>query len=547
MNVQIKDIRLRIKQNLSLVMLCNLIFLFYIIFYVKPSCNLLLSVIINLIVFIVPGLGWFGVFQHKLKDSVYNFLIILLFSTAILFSGILFFFFTHVEINSFYFLIYLIVITNVGILMTKCNILSYLNFNKNWKRYSGILLISILMYFLLFYSAAEIVPPLEDHDMEIQGTMYGLIHYLRPYMVTNRDTIFFLAHPLLLHFYSSYAVLFSGSLDNLTYYYIAAKQNIGVKRIPKRVWKDEFARFNKNFKEILFGRIVNILFSILTLFVIFEIVFYLTKSKSLSLLSGMLYCSFPEVFVRSSYGGYMAITNFFLLTVTYFYITASEERHKLQGYQFALLISCFLLALSNHKAVILPLAILVRELLVKRQIFLKYPRGFLSPAIIGFGLGTLLFWIYGLSVDAETFILDHVKLHFLYQIKGSFIERWRFHYPSVAKLWAEFNQNLGVPFLLLSLPINISLLKNIRKKESIFTFWFLVGAVLFSLVAWKQTKHLMLVILPLVIPMFLFISTQKPKIKTALILVIASIIVRNIWVIFKLALDFKIMKPTPDW
>jgi hypothetical protein len=71
---------------------------------------------------------------------------------------------------------------------------------------------------LYFVAATRIVPPQVDHDLEVQATGYGLVTRFEPLLLTDRDTIYYFAHPPLLHLWVGGSFLLQGELESLRFY-----------------------------------------------------------------------------------------------------------------------------------------------------------------------------------------------------------------------------------------------------------------------------------------------------------------------------------------
>jgi len=71
-------------------------------------------------------------------------------------------------------------------------------------------------------------------------------------------------------------------------------------------------------------------------------------------------------------------------------------------------------------------------------------------------------------------------------------------------------------------------IKNIRDRKSVLGLWFSVGAVLFSITDWRQTKHLMHILPPLVISTLIFVSGRKLWMKTIFIIIFVFLLFNNI-------------------
>ena len=511
--------------------------------------------ITNLLIFFLPGICWASFFKNKTEDIVPYLFLAICISLATTMSGCLFLYVTNMRLSSVNMLIFLVLLSNVGIFLTKPFLeVPRVSFNK--LRLVELFLLSVLLYTVLYNSALHIVPPLEDQDSETQGTAYGLMHKLEPTMVTNRNTVYFFAHPLLLHFYIGSSFLLLDELDEVSYYYDSALE--GEKTVGKtserellyEIWKRDFREFVAN-PHLLATRASNLFFSILIFYLLFLFLYSSTDSYLLSLSGPVLYFTFPEVFVRSSYGGYMAIENFSLLVIAYLFFFKDRFKSDEKYNNAVFFLSGLFGGFASQKTLILVIAMAIHDFTFQDGNFYEKVRASLKNRIVqGVILGTILFWGYGLLLDSKGFIEDYLKQHMVYRfrlddVRFTFSDKiW---YPSIPDLWKEFSGHLGFPFLFVSVPLTVYTLFRIRRRESFFGLWFLAGAVLFSITDWRQTKHLMLIILPLIIAMILHISKSRPWVKIAFTGMLLFLVYHNITVILKIAEDFTTISPTPIW
>jgi len=340
-------------------------------------------------------------------------------------------------------------------------------------------------------------------------------------------------------------------------------------------------KFKKN-PVLLPTRMPNIFFSCLTAFILFCFIEKLTHSRLLATLGPLLYFTFPEIFVRSSYGGYMAITNFALCALAYLYVQsrASGASHPAlrpetqgrgkdaqhpKGGQQPIFLAALFLGLANHKAVILPIAIGIRELFSHvrrptsdvRRLLTVLKAAALNPAVIGFLVGTLLFWAYGLTLKPDVFVQEHFRYHLINRITHR-ADLGYTGYPSSWQLWAGFFlYSPGQPILLLGAIGLIYFLKDLRAyarpygrkmetSEPALALWFLLGALFFTIVDWRQTKHLMLLVPALMIGLFSYVPARR-FFRFTLYGLVGLAILRNILIIARVWQDFSILDPAGGW
>ena len=542
-------------KSLKLFLFFNLVFLIYFFHRYLFLPNSALSILINLMIFIIPGYCYANFFKNKISDLISIIFLTICISTIILISGCLFFYVFKITLSPVNFLLFLIIITNTGLLILK--LLNH-NINRNIKLkfLTFTLIFTAILYLSLYISATRIVPPLEDHDMEAQGTAFGIMHYLKPYMVTNRGTVYYFAHPLLLHFYIGNTFLFLNELDDLSYYYksaISAEKELeenNSKELLFKNWHSDLRRFFGN-PHLLATRMPNIFLGAISSIVLFYLIYLSTKSFIFSMAGPFIYFTFPEIFVRSAYGDYIAITNFSLLIMAYLYIYKDNLEIHLKYKQAILFIAGLFGALTDQKTVIFIIAVGIRELLSENiSIWNRLKRSLSEKIIQGYVFGTMFFWLYGFIVNKRAFVEDHITYHIANRFSLDDVRLAPskiISYPSIIELWKEFNNHLGFPFLIIAIPLTIYTIKSIKNRKSILGLWFSVGAVLFSITDWRQTKHLMHILPPLVISTLIFISGKNLWLKTVFIIIFAFLVYNNIGVILKLSKDFSTISPTPIW
>jgi len=283
----------------------------------------------------------------------------------------------------------------------------------------------------------------------------------------------------------------------------------------------------------------------------------LTGEVWLALLVPAVYATGPEVFVRSAYGGYFAISMFALVQI----LLAVEERVKADcpaAWRDCLLAGTFA-AVANHKLVFLPIAVVVWEILRLAPAWneKKAVRALFSPVAVGFAAGTLLFWAYGLATQPGAFWVEHVR--------GHLVDRVIHHnplsytgYPGWVGLWFEFWQHTG--YLLLPLGIVALVFLCIarpagdeepstvgwRGTAGLWAVWMLLVAVAFTLVDWRQTKHLMRLLLPLHLSLARWAATSR-KLLIVVGLLLLCLLAWNLDSLQALAAWFEGFTVTPAW
>ena len=394
------------------------------------------------------------------------------------------------------------------------------------------------------YGATQVVPAQKDHDLEIQGTGYALLDRFEPLLLTDRGTVYYFAHPPLLHFCVAGSFLYFDELEKLQVYDassqraqaalagrsfvlektpVAGRQVVGIKNGDYVLYRAgrgssrasvtsvETARIYENFfrtPHLLATRAPTIFLAALTVAGLGIWAGHLSGQSWLGLLTGLVYATNPEVFVRSSYGGYFGITNF--LTLLLMAAIAHDARRELEtglerGFRSASFFSAFLLALANHKLILFPLALVVWEMIRFEAAAHRLRAALFHPALLGFCAGTALFWVYGFAIDVGVFWQDHIRNHLLDRVTHQNPLGYS-GYPSVAGLWTEFWKHTG--FLLLPLGgaslVRLALSPSSSRGRAAtdapaWLIWVVFTAVAYSVVDWRMTKHLM----PMLLPLFL--------------------------------------------
>lgn len=373
-----------------------------------------------------------------------------------------------------------------------------------------------LALFLLSYAgyyrgATAVVPPMEDHDYETQGTGWGLLSGLRPALRTDRGTDLYFAHPPLLHFWVAGSFAAWNRLDRLAAY----AGDAGVERLYERFRRDPAP---------LPTRAPNVFLAALTVALLGAAAARFSGRAWVGALAAAAYASGPEVFVRSSYGGYFAIGQLAVL----FLLLAEDRRDAFLAGAFA--------ALADHKLAFLPLALAAWEWRRARR---------LHPAAAGFAAGTALFWAWGLSVDAGAFWLDHVRTHLL--DRAAHVNPLGYGgYPGPFGLWLEFVRHTGVVLVPLGAWATAELARRETKDYGAWALWMLLLGAAFTVVDWRQTKHLT----PLLIPLLLAPARRSASSRATLratAAVLLFLVVWNLRAVAALGRDFASFTVTPAW
>jgi len=532
-------------ENARTIIIANLPFVIYFIFELYLSKHVfshpffIQSLIVNIIVFVAPGYAWVNSTISK-EDPVFYLFKVMFASTGLSLIGLLVLAVFREKASGIEYALCLTMFANLGLLWRyRYNTLRVTFPNINGKLFALLaFLLASLFYCQSYIGAAYKVPPLEDHDTETQGTAYGLIHTMKPYYVTNRGTVHFFAHTLLLHLYIGQSAFLSGDLERLEHYYESA---LSIKEKKRRhsyaelykVWKEGYERFKED-PVLVPTRTPNLFLASAALFILAFIIWRKTGSMAAAAGTSILFMTLPEVYVRSSYGGYFAITMFFMLMMTYSYLEAIDSSSQGNLTKSTLLITSlivgFLGVWANHKLVFVPVAFGVHAIW---RLYRNTGRNIINiinlkewnnsstlvinlkewnnsstlvaiMLLIGVFAGWASFAIYGFWVAPRDFVVDHIWKHVLgrFQLQDvRLVEKvvgdWV--YPSIAELWVQYGEHIGWVVAVLAIVAICRALPRLNDFEGGLLFWFGLGAVAFSITDWRQTKHLSLIIPPLVL------------------------------------------------
>jgi hypothetical protein len=393
--------------------------------------------------------------------------------------------------------------------------------------------------FLVFSAAAlHLVPPLEDHDMEVRGTAYGLAADFKPYFLTNREIYFPFAHPLLTHFHVAGSLAFTGEIDATLPSYRSARRAEAAQAAGRPIpwmewWRSDHEEF-VNRPALAGTRATGVFLAALVLALLADLVTRLSGNAVVGTAAAGLYLSAPQTLVRSSYAGYFSATVFAMLVAAMLFAPADGRRGGRRAADGALgwlAAAGAFAALVDHKTVVLILGVAALAGLAALARLVgdgsltrpgRWPGAVDARAVAlgaGFTGGTLLWWGYAWIVDSAVFISDHWRMHIAHRILLNDIrlahdsERYA---PSILELWTEFAAHTGYLFLPVALA-GIAWWLAARAPDDrarVLAAWFVTGAVLFTLTDWRQTKHLMNQLAPLTAAAMVLAWTGAGAVKT---------------------------------
>jgi len=396
----------------------------------------------------------------------------------------------------------------------------------------------------LAWFALVVVPPIEDQDMEMQATAHALATRQTPTTLTNRSTPYYFAHPPLLHFWQAGTFALSGRLSRVAYYDEAGRRAARgrfveppadaplAKRPHYEEWKPLLRRFLAE-PQLWPAREVSVLLAAVAAGVLAMLAGSLTASTAAGVALAALFVTFPETLVRGAHGAYFAAT--VLLSLV---ILDGLEDERPSGTP---LLGAALAFLVDQKGLLVPAAWAVAA---------PWNAGWKRLLPLAAGLaGAAAFLAYGLVVDAPVFLFDFVSEHVTRRLSGSDIrfaaDAARF-YPSIPELWAEYVGRYGLAFVAWAAAAVGVALRRPRPSARAAAVAVLLGALVFSLVDWRQTRHLALVTAPAVIA----IAGSWPRTpgwRRAALIAAAALVARNLWAAWPLLSSFEALRPRAGW
>lgn len=396
----------------------------------------------------------------------------------------------------------------------------------------------------LAWFALAVVPPLEDQDMEMQATAYGLATRQSPSTLTNRSTAYYFAHPPLLHLWQAGTFALSGRLPRVAYYdeagrraargrFVEPPADAPLARRPHyEEWKPLLRRFLAE-PQLWPAREVSVLLAAMAAGLLAWLAAGLASSAAAGIALGAVFVTFPETLVRGAHGAYFAATVLLSLVL----LDALEEDRA----PASPMLPSALAFLVDQKGLLVPAAWA-----------LAAPGGSgrrrLLP-LAGALLGAAVFLSYGLVVDAPTFLFDFVSEHVVRRLSGSDIrfaaDAARF-YPSIPQLWAEYVGRHGFEFVAWACVAVAFSLRRARNPARAAAGAVLLGAIVFSVIDWRQTRHLALITCPAVVA----IAGAWPRSvawRRAALVAAVALVVRNLWAAWPLLSSFESLRPRAGW
>ncbi len=408
--------------------------------------------------------------------------------------------------------------------------------------YAAAALVVALAGGLSFWGATRVVPVLQDHDSVMECPAYGLATTLKPYCIETRVP-FYLAKGPTSHFIYAFPLVLTGKLQRVKHYYDTSQAALALPdpgRGMVRLWHAEFKRWfpQQGERVVVETRTTSIFITLMLALLLYTVLAEMSGSARQAALLSVVFLTLPEIFVRNSYAGYQNVSNLFLLLALYYFIRNRES-----------VLTALLLATVNQKCVI------VLGLAVGSWLLLHWPglkKAALNKTLVGLVIGMLLLYAYGWIIHPPSLLEDQFQRHgvdrLLHQnpIPGM-------DYPSLTGLWSMFLFNYGVLFVLLVIAA-AALLFRARKafpRETVLLLLIAATSLVFSIVDWKMTKHLDLMVPAMMLVMALGMREALRPARRAFTLGAAAllglVLLTNGWIIARLAQDFSWLKVSPIW
>jgi hypothetical protein len=396
----------------------------------------------------------------------------------------------------------------------------------------------------LAWFALAVVPPQEDQDMEMQATAHALATRQTPTTLTNRSTAYFFAHPPLLHFWQAGTFALSGRLSRVAYYdeagrraargrFVEPPAEAPLARRPHYdEWKPLLRRFLAE-PQLWPARQVTVLLAAVAAGLLAALAGSLSGSAAAGVAVAAVFVTFPDTLVRAAFAAYFAADVLLSLVI----LDGLEDDPARE----TTLLSSALAFLVDQKGLLVPAAWALAA---------PWAAGWkrllpLAGALIGAGA----FLTYGLVVDAPTFLFDFVSEHVTRRLSGSDIrfaaDAARF-YPSIPELWTEYVGRYGLAFVAWAVLAVAVALRRPRPAARAAAAAVLLGALVFSLVDWRQTRHLALLTAPAVIAIA-GSWPRSPLWRRAALIAAAALVARNLWAAWPLLSSFESLRPRAGW
>ncbi len=394
---------------------------------------------------------------------------------------------------------------------------------------------------ILTWSATRMVPPLEDQDVEVQAPAHALATRLVPATPTNRGSLFFFAHPPLLHVWVAAAITLDGRLPRVADADRLAREAWARHPVqdPARAegwpyleeWQALLGRFFRE-PQLWATRQVNVMLAALAVGVLAELLAGIAGATGLAAALALVLASFPEFLVRGAYGGYFASVTLLSLLV----LSALRDSTT-RGTAWP----AALAALCDQKGLVVPLG---ATLTAARYSGIARWRPLIAACA-----ALVLFAAWGLWIAPQHFLYDFVREHVWLRLQPGNLRldadaaAW---YPSAPELWREFVSRHGLVFTLLAGAASVLGLRSRDASVRAAAAAVALGALVFSLTDWRQTKHLAQLLAPALVAVGGLVE-GRPGYRRALLALALWMIASNLSTAWPLLARFDALRPSTIW
>ena len=363
---------------------------------------------------------------------------------------------------------------------------------------------------------------------------------LEPRFYTTRGTTHYFAHPPLAHLYVAGSFLYYDRWRELAFY----------DHSPAASPPDLDAQYAHDVEQPyrLETRTPNVFLGALAVARLGGMGGVGRAAPAFACLLALAYVFCPEVFVRSSYGGYFAIGNFVLMEIA----RPKEDRARASSARLCLPRSQALSRPSlDHKLMVVVAALVLWEALRMRSTPMEAAgRALRHPTLSGSSPGPRSSGPMGSrSVRARSGWTTFTTTWWT----GSSTGR-----PGTSPSWADIRVfplsgsssraiRAGCCCRSRSRPLpSWAGEKGLRCTTGFWLAWTAVTAVAFSLVDWRQTKHLVILTLPLYLAPARAAGEGR-AVRVAIVGVLALLLAWNLRTIALLAANFGALPKAPEW
>lgn len=545
-------VRVAVSWRLAFIVVLNLPFVLGLPSHPLVTAPFIRSALVNAVLFVAPGAPFVLLLAGRgwLRSSFWLWVLALSLLVFISVVAVRHAFGVPVSADGIW--VWTWVATNVGLALNLSPAVAVQTGPRvSFRRAAIFVGILLTAYGTFYFSATRVVPAVGDQDDEIQGTSYALVTRLKPGLLTTRKTNYLFAHPPMINIFVAGSILYYNALDDFARHDPQTRNHLALEGID---------RYYVQAPHLLETRTPNIFLGALTVALLGDWMIAMTGAAWFGGLIALAYITSPDVFVRSAYGGYFTISTFFLLQMLMAaedWLTAPGRRERKDG-----LLAGGLAAIADHKAMVLPGAVLAWTF--ARNLKARWSQGWIGtmshPVVFGFGIGTALFWSYGLAISPHDFWMDHVRHHLVDRVLNNNARGLDMtKYPGVPALWLEFWRHTN--FLLLPAGVvalawlcGTSRPAGLGEEESepgwrgtsgLWAIWAVMIAIAFSIIDWRQTKHLA----PLTLPLTLAIARlgERGTMRLAVSLLLVVLVALNARTLALLAADFTSLPTVPEW